>query len=150
MAGHHEHDVATATNATSAAEPLPEGTQHEPPPDPPPIPSPQPVPVPIMDPARNSGERNSRFIEPPMREYTPAHSEFDEDDDLDEDIAEEADVTSMRVFLRALDALMHLAVCVLLLAVMAQFLAVWRGGYLRTMTWVTTCSPSSGRGGVGW
>src|SRR3569833_3394393 len=75
--------------------------------------------IPMMTPRfpriSGSGERSSRFIEPPMQEYTPANSLYDDD------MTDEVDATNTRVFLRALNAILHLIACVLLLAIMAHF-----------------------------
>src|SRR5512142_237733 len=87
------------------------------PPLPEPLPSPVPRPIPIMDPARHSGEaRNSRFIEPPMQEHTPPDS-VQSDDDEDDDCRIRVEAVQARVFLSALNALVHSAVCALLLAI---------------------------------
>jgi hypothetical protein len=112
------------------------GHQHEamatavsPPPAPEPLPAPVPRPMPIMDPYRNSGERSSRFIEPPMmQEYTPAASVFSEDD-----MAHRVDAKGIKRFLRGLNALLHLGACVLPLVALARFMARFQGFWFRRL-----------------
>jgi len=63
-----------------------------------------------------------------MQEYTPANSLYDDD------MTDEVDATNTRVFLRALNAILHLIACVLLLAIMALFLSRTRGTYTKHVT----------------
>lgn len=91
---------------------------------------PAPPPPPPINPwgLRASGERNSRFIETPMDEYTPANSIYDDN------MVERVDRTGTRTFLRLMNAVVHLLVCVLLLAIMATFLSQSHGLYIKSMT----------------
>jgi len=117
-------------------------------PVPEPLPPPVPRPIPIMDPTRHSGEaRNSRFIEPPMREHTPPDSLYhggDGDDD-DDDIRVRVEAVKARVFLGALNALLHMAACAVLLTIVGQFLKQYQGSWSRGIVYAR--SPCR-RGGV--
>lgn len=54
-----------------------------------------------------------------MEEYTPANSVYDEEDMVERGI----DRSRLRLVLRAINAVLHLAACQVLLAIMATFLA---------------------------
>ncbi len=81
-----------------------------------------------------TGERSSRFVEPPMHEYTPANSLYD--DDGDDEPGRLALRSRVRTFMRILNAALHMVACVLLLAIVAKFLARYRGMWYRYMRWV--------------
>ncbi len=83
--------------------------------------------------SRISGERSSRFIEPPMTEYTPDNSIYDGrgDDGMD---AGAADASTSQVVFRATNAVLHLVACVVLLAIVATFLSQYRGLHVKNMT----------------
>ncbi len=79
-------------------------------------------------PISRGGERSSRFIEPPMYEYTPANSLYDES------ASSHSGSNGPKTFLRALNAILHLAACALLLAIVAIFLSRSRGFWFKTMS----------------
>ncbi len=64
-----------------------------------------------------------------MTEYTPDNSVYD---DVGTDGG--GDASAARTVLRGANALLHLVVCVLLLAIMAMFLSQRRGAYVKNMT----------------
>jgi hypothetical protein len=66
-----------------------------------------------------SNNRPSRFIEQPMQEYTPANSVFEAEDDENEYQSRGV----MWAILRVLNAGLHATACVVLLAIMTNFLA---------------------------
>ncbi|CAK7233282.1 hypothetical protein SEUCBS140593_008549 [Sporothrix eucalyptigena] len=93
----------------------------------PPVPPPSPHPRRPND-ARINTDGVSRFHEPAMQEYTPAHSlyeqEMDDEYEYDDDNIEyyEDRQRMLRKTLRAVNAALHMVACILLLAIMAMFL----------------------------
>ncbi|KAK3939493.1 hypothetical protein QBC46DRAFT_144754 [Diplogelasinospora grovesii] len=79
------------------------------------------------------GGRQSRFTEQRMEEYTPANSAYEEDLYYDD----ENEVSHLRIILRGLNSCFHGAACVILVAIMVQFLNQSRG------TWHKTMSPQA-------
>ncbi|CAK7213681.1 hypothetical protein SBRCBS47491_001887 [Sporothrix bragantina] len=88
--------------------------------------------LPALPPTRNDRGTNtrSRFIEPPMQEYTPAHSLYEEEMDGYHDENENDDYAAfeerrqrLRRALRGINAALHLIACALLVVIMALFLA---------------------------
>jgi len=66
-----------------------------------------------------------------MEEYTPANSVYFDDDD---DMVERIDASRTRRWLRVANGVLHLGVCVVLLAIIATFLARSGGVFYRRMT----------------
>lgn len=79
----------------------------------------------------SDGRRRSRFFEQPMRDYTPADSIYEED------MSESANAGGCsRLLSRVLNGYLHATVCVLLLAIMTEFLARRKGHWHRYATYV--------------
>ncbi|EJT75468.1 hypothetical protein GGTG_05401 [Gaeumannomyces tritici R3-111a-1] len=87
-------------------------------------------------PLSGSGARTSRFIETPMFEYTPANSIYEEDvGGASRSESQERRASILRLALRVTNCASHLAIVVMLLAIMSSFLA--------TSMWHRTMSPEA-------
>ncbi|KAL8375971.1 hypothetical protein RB595_007193 [Gaeumannomyces hyphopodioides] len=88
-------------------------------------------------PLSGSGARASRFIETPMFEYTPANSIYEEDiSGASRSESQERRASIFRLVLRITNCVSHLAVVVMLLAIMSSFLAT-------SSMWYRTMSPEA-------
>ncbi len=81
-------------------------------------------------PGSQNGRRASRFTEHPMQEYTPANSVYDEDLEYGPD----EELHGSRVLRRLFNGSVHAALCVILLAIMGQFMHFSAGSSSRLVT----------------
>ncbi|KLU84679.1 hypothetical protein MAPG_03718 [Magnaporthiopsis poae ATCC 64411] len=88
-------------------------------------------------PVSGSGARTSRFIETPLFEYTPANSIYEEDGSgASRSESQERRASAVRLVLRLTESVSHLAVVVMLLAIMSSFLAT-------SSRWYRAMSPEA-------
>ncbi|KAH8886906.1 hypothetical protein GQ53DRAFT_329220 [Thozetella sp. PMI_491] len=73
----------------------------------------------MTPPGSQSSRRISRFTEHPMQEYTPANSIYEEELEY---ANEDGDLRGGRVLLRIANAVVHLVLCTLMLAIMGSFM----------------------------
>ena len=84
----------------------------------------------MTPPGSQSGRRQSRFTEHAMQEFSPANSVYEDDTEYGPD----DELSPLRVLLRLGNAIGHGVACILLLAIMAQFLRATGGTYYRLIT----------------